>query len=453
MKKLFLILGTFLLSLSTYAAMNVNKIDPPFWYTGMQNPELQLMVYGEDIGNSSVTVNYPGVSLSSTVKLESPNYLIVYLRLEKDVKPGKVALTFAQGKKKIVKEYELKARGKKSCEHTGFDASDALYLLMPDRFANGNPDNDQIPGMAEYKVDRNDPNARHGGDLAGIEQNLDYFSDLGVTALWFTPVLENNMTGGSYHGYATTDYYKVDPRFGTNEEYQQLISKCHDRGIKIVMDMIFNHCGVEHPWIKDMPSKDWFNNPDHEKNFVQTSFKLTPHVDPYTSQYDFDQMNDGWFVTAMPDLNQKNPHVYRYLVQNSFWWIEYANIDGIRMDTYPYADYDAMSNWMKELNEEGGIVARSERYKQNHRTLVDGMRALGFKTLLPDASQGPIITSFLYPTADFDFHSFYDQLKAKGFVIYPGKISDADTFRIGNIGDIFPDDMEALLQAIRSISY
>lgn len=170
--------------------MNVNKIDPPFWYAGMQNPELQLMVYGEDIGNSSVTVNYPGVSLSSTVKLESPNYLIVYLSLEKDVKPGKVALTFAQGKKKIVKEYELKARGKKSCEHKGFDASDALYLLMPDRFANGNPDNDQIPGMAEYKVDRNDPNARHGGDLAGIEQNLDYFSDLGITALWFTPVLE-----------------------------------------------------------------------------------------------------------------------------------------------------------------------------------------------------------------------------------------------------------------------
>ena len=453
MKKVFSILGALLLSLSMYAAMNVNKIEPPFWYTGMQNPELQLMVYGEDIGNAAVSVDYPGVSLNSTVKLESNNYLLVYLKLDKEVKPGKMTLTFTQGKKKLVKSYELKARTKKGCEHKGFDASDALYLLMPDRFANGNPDNDQIAGMAEYKVDRNDPNARHGGDLAGIEQHLDYFSDLGVTALWFTPVLENNMTGGSYHGYATTDYYKVDPRFGTNEEYKQLIEKSHARGIKIVMDMIFNHCGVEHVWIKDMPCKDWFNNPDHEKNFVQTSFKLTPHVDPYASKYDFSQMNDGWFVTAMPDLNQKNPHVYRYLVQNSFWWIEYANIDGIRMDTYPYADYDAMSNWMKELNEEGGIVARSERYKQNHRTLVDGMRALGFKTLLPDASQGPIITSFLYPTADFDFHSFYDQLKAKGFVIYPGKISDADTFRIGNIGDIFPDDMEALLQAIRSISY
>lgn len=352
MKKVLFILSSLLLSLGTYAAMNVNKIDPPFWYTGMQNPEVQLMIYGEGIGNASVAVDYPGVSLGSTVRLESPNYLLVYLSLDKEVKPGKVKLTFTQGKKRLVKEYELKARSKKGIEHKGFDASDALYLLMPDRFANGNPENDNIPGMAEYKVDRNDPNARHGGDLAGIEKNLDYFSDLGVTALWFTPVLENNMTGGSYHGYATTDYYKVDPRFGSNEEYRSLIEKSHARGIKIVMDMIFNHCGVEHPWIKDMPSKDWFNYPDYQNNFVQTSFKLTPHVDPYASKYDFDQMNDGWFVEAMPDLNQRNPHVYRYLVQNSFWWIEYSDIDGIRMDTYPYADYQAMSNWMKELNEE-----------------------------------------------------------------------------------------------------
>lgn len=352
MKKLLFILITFLTSLSTYAAINVSKIDPPCWYVGMKNPELQLMVSGQGIGDASVSLNYPGVSLSSTVKVESNNYLIVYLHLDKEVKPGKFPITFTVGKKKIVKEYELKARKKKGSEHKGFDASDALYLLMPDRFANGNPDNDVVPGMAESKVDRNDPNARHGGDLAGIEKNLDYFSDLGVTALWFTPVLENNMTGGSYHGYATTDYYKVDPRFGSNEEYRQLIEKSHDRGIKVVMDMIFNHCGAEHPWIKDMPSKDFFNNPDHQNNFVQTSFKLTPHVDPYASKYDFDQMNDGWFVTAMPDLNQKNPHVYKYLLQNSIWWIEYADIDGIRMDTYPYADYDAMSNWMKKLNEE-----------------------------------------------------------------------------------------------------
>lgn len=341
-----------LLSIGAATATNVTKIDPPFWYAGMKNPELQLMVYGKDIANSTVSVDYPGVSLSSTVKLESNNYLLVYLSLAQDVKPGKMALTFTQGKKKQVKEYEIKARDKKPCERMGFDASDALYLLMPDRFANGNPDNDQIAGMAPYKVNRNEPNARHGGDLAGIEKHLDYFIDLGVTALWFTPVLENNMEGGSYHGYATTDYYNVDPRFGTNEEYKSLIAKAHKKDIKMVMDMIFNHCGFDHPWIKDMPSKDWFNNPDYENNFVQTSFSLPPMVDPYASKYDFHLMSDGWFVKPMPDLNQKNPHVYRYLVQNSFWWIEYSDIDGIRMDTYPYADYDAMSNWMKELNEQ-----------------------------------------------------------------------------------------------------
>lgn len=351
MKKLLFILCISLFTLGLQA-VNVSKIDPPFWYVGMNNPQLQLLVYGNGIGDATVSVDYPGVYLSSTVRVESNNYLLVYLNLDKNVRPGNMKITFAQGKKKAIKEYELRASDKKPCQRMGFDASDALYLLMPDRFANGNPDNDNIAGMAPYKVDRNDPNARHGGDLAGIEQNLDYFTDLGVTALWFTPVLENSMTGGSYHGYATTDYYKVDARFGTNEEYKALIAKSHQRGIKIVMDMIFNHCGVEHPWIKDMPSRDWFNNPDHETNFVQTSFRLPPMVDPYASEYDFWKMNDGWFVTSMPDLNQKNPHVYRYLVQNSFWWIEYSDIDGIRMDTYPYADYDAMSNWMKELNDQ-----------------------------------------------------------------------------------------------------
>ncbi len=352
MKKVILICGIILLTLTSIQGANPDKIDPPFWYTGMHNSELQLMIYGKEIGNTSVTVEYPGVSLSSVVRLDSPNYLLVYLHLNKSVKPGKVKLTFSTGKNKIIQEYELKERARKGDEHKGFDSSDALYLLMPDRFANGNPNNDKIPGMAPYKVDRNDPNARHGGDLAGIEQHLDYFSDLGITALWFTPVMENDMKGGSYHGYATTDYYKIDPRLGTNTEYKQLIADAHKRGIKVVMDMIFNHCGVNHVWIKDMPSSDWFNHSDYKSHFVQTSFKLTPQVDPYASKYDTEQMKDGWFVTSMPDLNQKNPHVYRYLVQNSMWWIEYANIDGIRMDTYPYADYDAMSNWMKEINEE-----------------------------------------------------------------------------------------------------
>jgi glycosidase len=348
-KILFLLLFFFSVSIQ---AGNVSKIDPPFWYTGMKCSTLQLMVYGKNIGNANVTVNYAGVSVDSIVKVESPNYLLIYLKLASDVKPGKMKLTFSEGKKKFVQDYELRARTRKGEEHKGFDMSDVLYLLMPDRFANGNVKNDQINGMAPYKVDRNNPNARHGGDLAGVEQHLDYFSDLGITALWFTPVLENNIEGGSYHGYATTDYYKVDPRFGTNDEYRLLIDKVHARGMKIIMDMIFNHCGIGHQWIADMPSKDWFNYSDYKNHFVQTSFKLTPHTDPYASKYDFDKMSNGWFVKGMPDLNQKNPHVMRYLIQNSKWWIEYADIDGIRMDTYPYADYDAMSDWQKELNDE-----------------------------------------------------------------------------------------------------
>ena len=334
------------------AASKIDKIEPSFWYVGMKNPELQLMVYGKNISSCDVSVNYPGVNLSSIVKLESPNYLLVYLTLDKDVKAGNIELTFTQGNKKEIKYYELKTRAKKGAERIGFDSSDVLYMLMPDRFANGNAVNDNDKALSPSTADRKDPNARHGGDLAGIEKHLDYFNELGVTALWFTPVLENSMTGGSYHGYATTNYYKVDPRLGTNDEYKNLIDEAHNKGLKIVMDMIFNHCGSEHPWLIDMPSHDWFNFPDYKKNFVQTSYKVMPHVDPYASDYDFKTMNDGWFVRSMPDLNQKNPHVLRYLIQNSFWWIEYAGIDGIRMDTYPYADFDGMAEWMKELNEE-----------------------------------------------------------------------------------------------------
>lgn len=352
MKRVCIVISALLLAIQAVAAMNIEKIDPPFWYAGMEDNELQLMVYGKDIAHAKVGVSYPGVRISSTVKMESDNYLLVYLTLSDEVKPGNVKLTFEQGRRRITKEYELKARAMAGSERKGFDASDALYLLMPDRFANGDTSNDQLQGMAPYEVNRNNPDARHGGDLAGIEQHLDYFSELGVTALWFTPVLENNMPGGSYHGYATTDYYRVDPRFGTNEDYCRLIAKAHARGLKIVMDMIFNHCGTGHPWVSDMPSKDWFNYPDFEEHYVQTSYVLTPYVDPYASAYDFDQMSRGWFVPAMPDLNQSNPHVLKYLIQNSFWWIEYAGIDGIRMDTYPYADYDAMSQWMAALNAE-----------------------------------------------------------------------------------------------------
>ena len=364
--------------MSMTAAVNVSRIEPTDWFVGMKDASLQLMVYGKDIKNAEVTVNYPGVKIDSVARLESPNYLLVYLNL-KDAKAGDMVLNFKQGKQSKKVKYQLKDREMAGEKRMGFTNEDVLYMLMPDRFANGNPKNDVLKTMRDKNCDRNAPSLRHGGDLEGIRQHLDYFTQLGVTALWFTPVLENDSPGdgksSSYHGYATTDYYKVDPRFGTNAEYKRLIDEAHQKGLKIVMDMIFNHCGFEHPWIADMPSKDWFNcpewllpeyqTPEHVKKigtvdgartvndmYRQTSYKLTPVLDPYASKVDMEETVDGWFVPSMPDLNQRNPHVIKYLIQNSEWWIETVGIDGIRMDTYPYADRDAMALWMKTLNNE-----------------------------------------------------------------------------------------------------
>ena len=348
------------------ATPNVTRIAPTNWFADMQDPTLQLMVYGKDIKFADVTTDYPNVKIDSLVRLDSPNYLLVYLNL-KGAKPGEISLTFSnKNGKKTTKKFQLKAREMAGADRKGFDISDVLYMLMPDRFANGNPKNDVIKGMEDQLCDRNEPSLRHGGDLEGLRQHLDYFTDLGVTALWLTPVLENDRPadGGkhsTYHGYATTDYYRVDPRFGTNEEYKALVDECHKKGLKVVMDMIFNHCGDYHPWakhtridengktIKDYPSKDWFNSPNYG---LQTSYKLTPVLDPYASKVDMKETVDGWFVPSMPDLNQRNPHVIKYLIQNSIWWIETVGIDGIRMDTYPYADRQAMADWMKVLNKE-----------------------------------------------------------------------------------------------------
>ena len=348
------------------ATPNVTRIDPTNWFSDMQDPTLQLMVYGKDIKFADVTTDYPNVKIDSLVRLDSPNYLLIYLNL-KGAKPGEISLTFSnKNGKKTTKKFQLKAREMAGADRKGFNISDVLYMLMPDRFANGNPKNDVIKGMEDQLCNRNEPSLRHGGDLEGLRQHLDYFTDLGVTALWLTPVLENDRPadGGkhsTYHGYATTDYYRVDPRFGTNEEYKALIDECHKKGLKVVMDMIFNHCGDYHPWakdtrldengktIKDYPSKDWFNSPNYG---LQTSYKLTPVLDPYASKVDMKETVDGWFVPSMPDLNQRNPHVIKYLIQNSIWWIETVGIDGIRMDTYPYADRQAMADWMKVLNKE-----------------------------------------------------------------------------------------------------
>ena len=364
MKKLIILSLLLSVTMTIKAAgVKVDRIDPTDWYVGMKNPSLQLMVYGKGIGNvNNVTTDYPGVVVDSIVRVDSPNYLLVYLNLS-GAQAGTMTLKFDG---KAVK-YELKNREMTGDKRQGFDISDVLYLLMPDRFAQGPNHPKHIKGMRHYVEDRSAHSLRHGGDLEGLRQHLDYFTDLGVTALWFTPILENDSPDmgewSTYHGYACTDYYRVDPRFGTNADYRRLIDECHKKGLKVVMDMIFNHCGFEHPWVADMPTKDWFNLPGWLKesggtsdsrntSFLQTSYKLTPVLDPYASDVDKRETVEGWFVSTMPDLNQNNPHLMRYLIQNSIWWIETAGIDGIRMDTYPYAFRKPMAQWMKELDEE-----------------------------------------------------------------------------------------------------
>lgn len=366
MRKRFFFLMALTAQVMTMSAAKtvIDRIDPTDWFVGMKNPQVQLMVYGKDIAAvKEVSTDYPGVKIDSVVRLDSPNYLLVYMNL-RDAKAGTMTLKF--DKKKV--EYTLKNREMSGKKRMGFTIADVLYMLMPDRFAQGANHNPQVKGMRSYVEDRSKPSLRHGGDLNGIREHLEYFKELGVTALWLTPVLENDSPDSpngfsTYHGYATTDYYRVDPRFGTNEDYRRLCDEAHQKGLKVVMDMIFNHSGFEHPWTKDMPTKDWLNLPQWlvESNgtseaqgtsFLQTSYKLTPVKDPYASKVDLQETVDGWFVPTMPDLNQRNQHLMTYLIQNSKWWIETVGIDGIRMDTYPYADAKGMARWMKELDEE-----------------------------------------------------------------------------------------------------
>ena len=371
MKKRLVPLAMLMSAMSMNAAVNIERIEPTNWYVGMKDASLQLMVCGKDVRNTEVEVSYPGVRIDSIARLDSPNYLFLYLNLE-GAKAGEMTLSFKQGKQTKKVKYQLKDRAMAGDKRMGFTNEDVLYMLMPDRFANGNPKNDVLQNLRDKTCDRTAPSLRHGGDLEGIRQHLDYFTDLGVTALWLTPVLENdspsNGYSSSYHGYATTDYYRVDPRFGTNEDYKRLIDEAHSKGLKVVMDMIFNHCGSNHPWLADMPSKDWFNTPewllDKEQDqktggraksnskYLQTTYKLTPVLDPYASKIDLHETVDGWFVPSMPDLNQRNPHVMKYLIQNSEWWIETVGTDGIRMDTHPYADRDGMALWLKTLDNE-----------------------------------------------------------------------------------------------------
>lgn len=317
-------------------AAEISRIEPPCWWVGMKNPELQIMVYGPGIGEAHVSVDYPGVRLKETVKTENPNYLFLYLDIEEDAAPGRMDLSFETAGGTMVREYELLPRSTKPGA-MGFSGADVLYLITPDRFANGDPSNDTLEGA---RVDRSRSGGRHGGDIRGVTDHLDYIFDLGVTAIWLNPVQKNS--ANSYHGYAISDFYAVDPRFGTMDDYVEMIDKAHEMGLKVVMDMIFNHCGSAHWWMEDLPTSDWLNV---NNEFVQTNHQKWTAVDPHAAPSERSGFTDGWFNRGMPDLNQRNPLLATYLIQSSIWWIEYARIDGIRQDTHPYMDLQFGADW------------------------------------------------------------------------------------------------------------
>lgn len=326
--------------------INVKRVEPSNWWVGMKNPNLQLLVYGENISLTEVRLNIPGVRLQSVTKVESPNYLFIDLVISDNAKVGAYPIEFLKDNR-LVSKYEFKLLDRKpsSSQRKGFDASDVIYLLMPDRFSNGNPANDSTADTYE-RAKRWDPDGRHGGDIQGIINHLDYLQELGVTSLWSTPLVENNMERTSYHGYAATDFYKIDSRFGTNTDYINLSDQLHKRGMKLIMDVVTNHCGLKHWWMKDLPTFDWVNQ---FPEFTRTNYQASTAYDPYASESDRTLNLKGWFDTSMPDMNLNNPLLHTYLIQNAIWWVEMANLDGIRVDTYPYNDPVKMAEWTKAI--------------------------------------------------------------------------------------------------------
>ena len=328
---------------------NIEHLEPPFWWTDMKSNKLQLMVHGPNIADLRPSISYDNIRIVDVKTLDNPNYLFIKLEMSKNVQPGQFDINFLKDNKTIIKHnYTILERELNSMHRNGFSSKDVIYLITPDRYANGNPKNDTVSELTE-KANRKNKDSRHGGDLKGIIDHLDYISDMGFTQIWLNPVLENNQPKYSYHGYSTTDYYNIDARFGSNELYKKLSAKAKEKGIGIIMDLILNHIGSGHWWMNDLPSKDWIN---FEGEFIQTNHIHEAVHDPYLTKSQKDLFTNGWFVETMPDLNQDNEFLSTYLIQVSIWWIEFADLSGYRIDTYPYVNKNFLSQWSKRISEE-----------------------------------------------------------------------------------------------------
>ena len=342
-----LILSIIAISLNIFSQeeiKSIEKVEPPFWWAGMEFGELQLMVYGKDIANLEPLVNHSEIKLIDYKKGDSPNYLFLNLDVS-TAAVGEFQIQFVRGRQSLTHSYFLLEREDNSAQREGFNSSDVIYLITPDRFVNGDYSNDSVDGMKEA-ANPSYKGGRHGGDIKGITNSLAYLKDLGITAIWSNPVLENDMEVYSYHGYSTTDYYKIDPRMGSNEDYKNLSSLAALYGIKLIKDIIVNHCGSMHWWADDLPFNDWYN---FQGNYQNTSHRREAILDPYAADYDKKMHSQGWFVETMPDLNQNNPFLANYMIQNTIWWIEYAQLGGIRMDTYSYGDKDFLTSMNQRI--------------------------------------------------------------------------------------------------------
>ena len=389
----------------------IERVEPPNWWIDMKTKDLQLLIYGKNISNYVPVINSSNVKLISTERVKNENYLFINISIDDNAKPENIEINFLENNIIVDKyEFSLLDRKENASKVEGFNNSDVMYLITPDRFANGDLSNDDVEYMYE-RPNRDNNRGLHGGDIQGIINHLDYIKDLGFTTVWLNPVTENNMKKSSYHGYSTTDYYKVDPRFGTNELFRELSLKSKKKGIKLVMDLIPNHCGSEHWFFKDPPMEDWFNN---QSGFKQTSHRRETVQDIHASEIDKREHADGWFVETMPDLNQKNKKISKYLIQNTLWWIEYAGLSGIRVDTYPYSDKNFMSDWTfsvmdeypnfnivgEEWSDSPIVISYWQKDKVNHD---------GYVSYLPTLMDFPLQISFSEAlTDDFDW--------GKGFI-------------------------------------
>jgi len=413
----------------------IERVEPPNWWVGMKTRDLQLLVYGKNISDYVPVINSSNAKLVSTEKVKNKNYLFLNISISKNAEPENIEINFLNDNIVVDRyKFSLLERKENSSKVEGFNNSDVMYLITPDRYANGDPENDDVEYMYE-RPNRDNNRGLHGGDLQGIINNLDYIEDLGFTTIWLNPVLENNMKKSSYHGYSTTDYYKIDPRFGTNELFKELSLKSKEKGIKLVMDLIPNHCGSEHWFFIDPPMDDWINN---QSGFKQTSHNRETVQDIYASEIDKKEHADGWFVETMPDLNQKNKKMSKYLIQNTLWWIEYAELSGIRVDTYPYSDKDFMSDWtFSVMNEYPNFNIVGEEWSDSPIVISywqkDMINHDGYVSYLPTLMDFPLQISFAEAlTDDFDW--------GKGF-IKPYKTLASD-FLYPNPNNllIFPDN-------------